>query len=413
MRGRAAHRFHVKRGRSLLWLPLLAGALALACTSTDQPDGWASPQLLPTEDRELIIQATGDDAVLALDAATGEVIWEFPDPDSDGRFPGLVPDVDDKISARSFYAEPLLLSLDELAVATYSDGRVYAIRIDGSSARLLMEAGADVVAGLTVDADGILYVATTDAGVFAIDPRRPLDPDTPLDAAEQPGLLWRFNAFSEEVWGSPALAQTEAYGPLLLVPALDGTVHALRTDPDLDPGSSREAWTFEAGSGIASDAVVEDGRLFIGSFDRQLYAIDVESGDLLWSHPSDDWFWTEVLVEEGTVYAGDLGGRVWALDAETGLPVWPSPYETGDDIRARPALTEDGATLIVVDRDGIVHAVDRETGAGVWVSPIDLPSLVYANPLLRGDDVIVANESGELFIERVNEDAIERFFPAN
>ena len=402
-------RFHVKRRRVLALLTLVAGTLALACTQTDQADGWSSPQVVTLGERDLVIHATGNDAVLALDAESGEILWEFPDPDSDGRFPGLIAEIDDEVNAQSFYADPVVLSPEELAVATYRDGRVYAIRIDGTSARILLAADSDVVAGLNVDRDGVLYVATTTEGVFAIDPQRPLPPDEPLVSAEQPGLLWRFNAFANQIWGSPTLTETETHGQLLLVPALNGTIHALRTD--VDPGGAREVWRFEAGSGVASDAVVADGLLYIGGFDRQLYAINVESGEEVWRHDCDAWFWSEVLVDGGTIYAGDLGGRVWALDARTGSPVWDQPYESGDDIRAQPALTPDGETVIVVNRDGVVHAIDRTSGAEVWVSPLDLPDLFYANPLVRGDQIFVANEEGELFIERVNEDAVERFFP--
>ncbi len=401
--------FHVKRRHRLLVLPLLAGTLALACQSFDTADGWASPQVFEVGERELIIHATGEDSIVAIDPGTGESVWEFPDPDSDGRFPGLLPDIDEKVDADSFYAEPLLLAGEELAVATHKRGRVYALRLDGTSARLLIETGSEIVSELNLDAAGVLYVTTATAGVFAIDPALPLDPEKPLSAGEQPGLLWQYNAFDGTIWGSPALADTETHGQILLVPTLGGTLYALRTDPA--GGTARVAWTFEADAGIGGDAVVADGRLFIGSFDRHLYAIDVESGAELWRHRSSDWFWTEVLVTDGTVYAGDLNGYVWALDAATGAPRWDAPYAGGDDFRAKPGLTADGAMLIVVDRDGFTHAIDRESGSGVWVQPREtqLPDLFYANPLVLGSEIFVANEAGELF--RVSEDAVELFYP--
>ena len=401
--------FHVKRRGRLLWLPVIAGTLALACQSFDTADGWASPQVFEDGDRALIIHATGEDSIVAIDPGTGESVWEFPDPDSDGRFPGLLPDIDEKIDADSFYAEPLLLAGEELAVATHKRGRVYALRLDGTSARLLMETGSEIVSELNLDAAGVLYVTTATAGVFAIDPALPLDPEKPLSAGEQPGLLWQYNAFDGTIWGSPALADTETHGQILLVPTLGGTLYALRTGPA--SGTARLAWTFEADAGIGGDIVVADGRLFIGSFDRHLYAIDVESGAELWRHRSSDWFWTEVLVTDGTVYAGDLNGYVWALDAATGAPRWDAPYAGGDDFRAKPGLTADGAMLIVVDRDGFTHAIDRESGSGVWVQPREaqLPDLFYANPLVLGSEIFVANEAGELF--RVSEDAVELFYP--
>lgn len=401
--------FHVKRRGRLLWLPVIAGTLALSCQTFDSPDGWASPQVFEDGERELLIHATGEDSIVAIDLGTGESVWEFPDPDSDGHFPGLIPDIDEKVDAASFYAEPLLLASGELAVATHKNGRVYALRLDGTSARLLMETRSEIVAEINLDADEVLYVATATAGVFAIDPDQPLDPAKPLTASEQPGLLWRYGAFDGDIWGSPVLAPTQTHGQILLVPTLGGTVYALRTEPA--SGSARVAWTFKADAGIGGDGVVADGRLFIGSFDRYLYAIDVESGTVLWRHRGSDWFWTEVLVADGTVYAGDLNGRVWALDAATGIPRWEAPYEGGDDFHGKPGLTTDGEMVIVVDRDGFTHAIDRATGSGEWVQPREtqLPDLFYANPLVLERGIFVANEAGDLF--RVSENEVELFYP--
>ena len=93
---------------------------------------------------------------------------------------------------------------------------------------------------------------------------------------------------------------------------------------------------------------MDDGRLFIGSFDRRFYAIDIEDGTEIWSREGRDWFWTSALVEDGTVYAADLAGSVWAWDAATGDERWAEPYDAGGAIRARPLLMAGGETLVVL-----------------------------------------------------------------
>ncbi len=397
-----SHWFHVKHS-PLAVLPLLLVPLLLAaCGIGDNADGWAAPLLVPDvvideRERDLIIFAAGRDRIAAIDPtdSTGELIWEFPDPARDNRFRGL----DEEVPTGAFYGDPTLLGQDEILVGTWSDGKVYAIRIDGSSARLIFDTADSVVASVVAD-DRVAYIATTDKRVIAVDTDNPEED------------LWTFDDLANEVWGTPALAQSREHGQLLIVPALDGTIHALRT---ADGG---EVWRFQAGAGIGSDAVVADGRLFIGSFDRRFYAIDIEDGTEIWSREGRDWFWTSALIRDGTVYAADLAGSVWAWDAATGDERWAEPYDAGGAIRARPLLMADGEmlVLVVMTRAGKAHAIDSGRGTEVWVSPFEeLDSLFYANPLALGTSIgspfLVANEAGELYEIQVNRDDARECFP--
>ncbi|MEE9278295.1 MAG: PQQ-binding-like beta-propeller repeat protein [Dehalococcoidia bacterium] len=407
--------FHVKHRRRWLLVPLvLAIPIIAACRIQNDPDGWAAPLSIGDEDdRQVLIVRTDDDHLarvsvdLTTDPATVTTIWEFPGSPTlelagsrtyaDDEFPGLV----DEIGASGFYGTPALLGPEgeELIVGDYDEGVVYALRTDGTSARIIFETDDRVIAGVLVDEDRrTAYIATADNRVIAVDTEKP------------EASLWTFDESGEAIWGTPALADSRKHGRLLIVPSLDGNVYALRTDPDV-ADHERLAWKFETGAGIASSVVVQDGRAFVGGFDRTFYAIDLDSGTEVWRRSGSNWFWTTALVDGGIVYVGDLDGKVWAWDAETGAPVWEAPYDANDRIRAQPLLVEERALLVIVTRSGEIHALDAATGEVRWnsgVKGVKVESRVLADPVLLGSIVLVNNDDGRLFEVRVGAQRLRR-----
>ena len=333
----------------VLTLPLLA-----ACSLTDSPDGWAAPTTSP-HDEDVVLLSAGDGHIVAYDFTTSREQWRFPD--QNDSFIGL----DDTVDPGAFYSNPAFVAAgsedEEIVVATYNDGIIFAIRTDGSGARELFHANARLVAGIVVD-DTTAYVATTDKHVYAINIEDPPASSSP-DAR---GLLWDFHGLSKEVWGTPALAETVAHGKILLVPGMDGTLYALRaTDGDI-------AWKLDTDAAIATNILVAGGRAYIGGFDRAFRAIDLETGDMDWEQTGNDWFWTTPLLVEGVIYVADLSGALWAWSADTGDAIWAAPYNANDAVRAKVILNTDGTELILVTRNGAVHAVDRRNGGSIWAS---------------------------------------------
>jgi alcohol dehydrogenase (cytochrome c) len=143
------------------------------------------------------------------------------------------------------------------------------------------------------------------------------------------------------------------------------------------------------GSGLESkysgqaQALVYDGVIYIATGPNDIFAIDVESGDILWSyeaHLNPDitviccgWMSRGVALGDGRIYHGQLDGRLIALDQATGELIWSVQAEHNDDgfsITSAP-LYYDG--LIVTgfaggDRGsrGRVKAFDAATGELRW-----------------------------------------------
>lgn len=408
--------FHVKRSpvrsRRLFAIALL-GLLPLlaACTISNDPDGWAPPLLAKVDGEQVIIARLSDASLGAIDLSRRDpIVWAFPGipsgqstiEDSDRPFPGLT----EETEAKGFYGVPVAIGAqaEELVIADHNEGVVFAVRRDGTSARILLETEDRVIAGLVVADDArTLYVATTDERVYAIDTE-----DPPADIDDVEGFVWIADQIRGRVWGTPALADTEAHGTVLIIPTMAGDVTALRAD------TGAVAWNFNSGSGIASDVVASEGIAYLGGFDQRFYAIDTETGDLRWSRRGLNWFWTKALVADGMVYAGDLDGNIWAWDAQSGALVWEAPFATEERIRAAPTLTPAGE-LVIVTREGTLLAADPATGERIWgdpETPLQTSNLVLANPILLDDgSLVISDDQGVLWRTRVGAGRVCQIFP--
>ena len=107
--------------------------------------------------------------------------------------------------------------------------------------------------------------------------------------------------------------------------------------------------------------------MYVGSNDNHVYALDAETGSLLWKHDTGDWAQYSPTVSGGMVYLGALadgGYRVHALDAVSGEQVWvaEAPYPYGAEF----TVTIAGGKLYTWGEFGEFHALDASTGELAW-----------------------------------------------
>ncbi|MFE6285776.1 PQQ-binding-like beta-propeller repeat protein [Streptomyces sp. NPDC057877] len=161
---------------------------------------------------------------------------------------------------------------------------------------------------------------------------------------------WRFR-MSNDVWGTPAVADDLVY-------VTSFEVHAL----DVATGRRR----FKTRD-VAWSMAVADGRIH-ASDGPTLFALDAREGTDLWRLSTDAWVYT-LKAERGTVLTGTRGGGVQAWEASSGQKLWEvtgcqTDFESPE---AGPAL-HDGT--VYVWQDARLRALDARTGDERWSYPI-------------------------------------------
>ena len=96
-------------------------------------------------------------------------------------------------------------------------------------------------------------------------------------------------------------------------------------------------WTYKTGGPVRSSPAVAGGKVFVGSDDMHLHAIDLATGKSNWVGKTDGVIESSPLVLEGKVYFGSDDGVLRCADAATGKPQWK--FEAGDKIPGSPNYT--------------------------------------------------------------------------
>ena len=173
-------------------------------------------------------------------------------------------------------------------------------------------------------------------------------------------------------------------------------------------------WSFETDQvrGHEATPIVVDGVLFFTGPWSVVYAVDARTGQKLWSHDPNvplptatkaccDVVNRGVAVYEGKVFVGTLDGRLVALDAGTGKPVWEvqtvdtsRPYTVTGAPRVAKGMVLIGNGGAELGVRGYVSAYDAKTGALRWRTytvpgdpskPQESKALEKAAPTWTGD----------------------------
>ena len=233
-------------------------------------------------------------------------------------------------------------------------------------------------------APGRLPVRLRRGGAFS-------DPPAATAIPAAPAPRWQ-RQLGAPVWGSPIV-----YDNIVYVAATDGRVHALHA-ADGEP-----LWTWTGPHPFYGDALVTVDALYLLDERSHLVALPRADGSLLWrlnlhetnsspaagSPPRNPTFnhrtATPVLDSRGILYVGSTDQHLYAINAESGRVVWRHP--TPAPIHAPVALH--GDNLVAACFDGTLFSIHRRNRRERFRSTFDGP-LVSA-PVVVGDRLVIGS----------------------
>lgn len=129
------------------------------------------------------------------------------------------------------------------------------------------------------------------------------------------------------------------------------------------PSLTGEKWRFKTGDPVRGSPVAVDGVVYVGSTDRNVYAIDAATGILKWTFATHGPVVSTPAIVDGMVYIGSGDKTLYALDADTGEAKWRqrNSYWAGE-VTGGPAV----AHGLVFTGAGFYSGFDMESGNEVW-----------------------------------------------
>lgn len=127
-----------------------------------------------------------------------------------------------------------------------------------------------------------------------------------------------------------------------------------------------------------------DGNLYVGSYSWQIFAVNAESGAILWRHRTDWYVRSSFAVANGIVYTGSVDAKVYAVNATNGELLWT--FVTMSGINAgTPVVT--GDVVFAAANDGFLYALNAKSGRLLWKYDAGAP--VYSSPAVSGGTIYV------------------------
>ena len=308
-------------------------------------------------------------------------------------------DLDWQYSLYAPVASTPVVSGDQLLVAA-ENGNLYSFDFSKRKFSWLYHTEAGIASTPTV-ADGKIYFLSRDGFFYALE--------------QATGKrLWRFATGGEGRFGAVG-----GYGlPAEMGPVPDpwdfylsspqvhnGKVYFGSTDKNLyalNAITGELVWSFAADEAIHSSPVIKNGKVFFGTWNTSLYALNVESGAELWHHQGGtdpqygamQGITAAPVVDNNNVYVGARDGFMYALRQTDGELVWK--YDAAYSWILAGAAQDEKSIYVGTSDTGLFLALDKKTGAEKYRA--DTRTWTYTTPLLVKDRyAFVGTMTGELY----------------
>lgn len=203
-----------------------------------------------------------------------------------------------------------------------------------------------------------------------------------------PGTLkWQFAGCS-----LPAVVGATAY------------VGGLRNLYAINVATGQQIWESTAAAGSDVIPVVKNGIIYVGGYGH-VYAIDTMTGQQIWNFTTRSSVLSPVVVD-GLVYVTEIGGdgTTYALYASTGQPIWN--FTTGCQNYCSHAVVN-GVLYVEGDvgggfNDRVLYGLNAVTGQQLWNFTVTNGQTTSPSTIVTGNGVIFAGAVGGTALYALN-----------
>jgi outer membrane protein assembly factor BamB len=225
--------------------------------------------------------------------------------------------------------------------------------------------------------------------------------------AQQKGLFFALDAQTGKVRWRKSLGRCAAASPTigkgLVYQSYMHPVECLQDQAGADgfvvawdADTGRERWRFKSAP-IESSPLLKGKRLFVGSWDHNVYAINAMNGKKIWSFQADDQVNTSAAYWKGRIFIASDGGTLYSLSAKTGKLLWSrqsqSKFGSREFWYATPTVAY--GRVYIGNTDGTMYVYGAKTGNLLWARP--LGTYIYGAAAVYRRKVFVGTYDGKFY----------------
>jgi outer membrane protein assembly factor BamB len=225
--------------------------------------------------------------------------------------------------------------------------------------------------------------------------------------AQQKGLFFALDSETGKVdWrkdtercaaSSPTIGKGVVYQSVMHpVPCLQDQAGANGYVIAWDADTGRTRWRFNSAP-IESSPLLKGKRLFVGTWDHGVYALNAKTGKRIWRFGADDQVNTSAAYWKGRIYIASDGGTLYSLSAKTGKLLWSAQSQSRFGSRefwyATPTVAY--GRVYIGNTDGTMYVFGAKSGKLLWARPIG--SYIYGAAAVYQRKVFVGTYDGKLY----------------
>ena len=195
-------------------------------------------------------------------------------------------------------------------------------------------------------------------------------------------VVWQ-HASEDYINGSPVIIN----GSLAAFGGCDSVIHVIH----LKDGTGSNKITTDAQ--IIRSLACRDSTLYGVNYANQLFATAAGADKLTWVYENDDaQFLTSPAVDDARVYVGSRDKHLHAVDCKSGKLLWK--FKTGGRVESSPLVFDDA--VVFGSNDGRLYALDKQDGREIW--RLDLGENLAVAPAFAAGRIIIGGGEGTLFV---------------
>lgn len=171
--------------------------------------------------------------------------------------------------------------------------------------------------------------------------------------------------------------------------------HTMPTTPTaVAPSASPQIqplWTFKCEDEIRRKAIIDEGVIYVGSYDNNLYALNQANGQFLWKFPTNDSIASTPATFDEDIFITSADHHLYSINKRTGELNWR--HKTNGPIYSSPTVRYDH--VFFGSDDTHCYALNAKRGKMVWKTNAFSP--VRSSPFVGEELVFFGTEGGYIY----------------